>query len=153
MSTLFVKKLALNIEKHLIGRGVSRQCLPYSSKNGILANMSVKKKYFTFHYIRECIRMAAAGVRTRRSLGYHLLHPLILRLQYIVCALADFQTQCSLLQNRLHPQIQIPNACPEYTHKIRQNLLHVVQSRLEIVSSHGTQYIYSTQASKNSFYL
>jgi hypothetical protein len=29
---------------------------------------------------RECVSMGAAGARTRRSLGHHLLHPLILRL-------------------------------------------------------------------------
>ena len=29
---------------------------------------------------RECVRAGAAGSRTRRSLGHHLLHPLILRL-------------------------------------------------------------------------
>ena len=32
--------------------------------------------------IRECVR---AGARTRRSLGHHLLHPLILRL-LVLCA-------------------------------------------------------------------
>ena len=31
-------------------------------------------------YCRECVRAGAAGARTRRSLGHHLLHPLILRL-------------------------------------------------------------------------
>ena len=31
-------------------------------------------------YIRECVSTSAAGARTRRSLGHHLLHPLILRL-------------------------------------------------------------------------
>ena len=29
---------------------------------------------------KECVRAGAAGSRTRRSLGHHLLHPLILRL-------------------------------------------------------------------------
>ena len=29
---------------------------------------------------RKCVSMGAAGARTRRSLGHHLLHPLILRL-------------------------------------------------------------------------
>ena len=29
---------------------------------------------------RECVRAGAAGSRTRRSLGHHLLNPLILRL-------------------------------------------------------------------------
>ena len=30
----------------------------------------------------------------------------------VLCALADFEVQSSLLCNRLHPQIQIPYACP-----------------------------------------
>ena len=34
---------------------------------------------------RECVSAGAAGARTRRSLGYHLLHPLILRL-IVLCA-------------------------------------------------------------------
>ena len=51
------------------------------------------------------------GARTHRSLGYHLLHPLILRL-LVLCAPADSEAQSSLLYNGLHPQIQIPNACP-----------------------------------------
>ena len=32
------------------------------------------------YFIRECVSTGAAGARTRRSLGHHLLHPLILRL-------------------------------------------------------------------------
>ena len=35
--------------------------------------------------LRECVSVGAAGARTRRSLGYHLLHPLILRL-LVLCA-------------------------------------------------------------------
>ena len=34
---------------------------------------------------RKCVSMGAAGARTRRSLGHHLLHPLILRL-LVLCA-------------------------------------------------------------------
>ena len=34
---------------------------------------------------RECVSTGAAGTQTRRSLGYHLLHPLILRL-LVLCA-------------------------------------------------------------------
>ena len=34
---------------------------------------------------RECVSMGAAGARTRRSLGHHLMHPLILRL-LLLCA-------------------------------------------------------------------
>ena len=36
-------------------------------------------------FYRECVRAGAAGARTRRSLGHHLLHPLILRL-LVLCA-------------------------------------------------------------------
>ena len=39
---------------------------------------------------RECVSAGAAGARTRRSLGYHLLHPLILRL-LVLCAPADLR--------------------------------------------------------------
>ena len=35
--------------------------------------------------VRECVRAGGAGSRTRRSLGHHLLHPLILRL-LVLCA-------------------------------------------------------------------
>jgi hypothetical protein len=45
---------------------------------------------------RECVSTGAAGARTHRSLGHHLLHPLILRL-LVLCALADFEAQSSLL--------------------------------------------------------
>ena len=47
-------------------------------------------------YHRECVSTGAAGAGTRRSLGHHLLHPLILRL-LVLCAPADFETQSSLL--------------------------------------------------------
>ena len=59
----------------------------------------------------ECVSTGAAGAQTRRSLGHHHLHPLILRL-LVLCAPADFEAPSSLLQNRLHLKIQIPNACP-----------------------------------------
>mgnify|MGYP001367487223 CR=1 FL=1 len=39
---------------------------------------------------RECVRAGAAGSRTRRSLGHHLLHPLILRL-LVLCAPGGFE--------------------------------------------------------------
>ena len=60
---------------------------------------------------RESISKGVAGARTHRSLGHHLLHPQTLRL-LVLSKPADFDAQSSLLQNRLHPQIQIPNACP-----------------------------------------
>ena len=36
-------------------------------------------------WYRECVSAGAAGARTHRSLGHHILHPLILRL-LVVCA-------------------------------------------------------------------
>ena len=74
---------------------------------------------FNYSYlnIRECVGRGAAGAQTCRSLGHHLLHPLIFRL-LVLCAPADFGAQSSLLQNRLHPQIQIPNTCPEHTYLV-----------------------------------
>ena len=39
---------------------------------------------------RECVRAGAAGARTRKSLGHHLLHPLILRL-LVICAPAGLR--------------------------------------------------------------
>ena len=53
----------------------------------------------------------SVGARTRRSLVHRLLHPQILRLLVLLKRL-DFEAQSSLLYNKLHPQIQIPNACP-----------------------------------------
>ena len=41
---------------------------------------------------RECVRAGAAGAGTRRSLGYHLLHPQILRL-LVLCAPAVLRPQ------------------------------------------------------------
>jgi hypothetical protein len=41
---------------------------------------------------RECVSTGAAGARTRRSLGHHLLHPLILRL-LVLSAPADFEAR------------------------------------------------------------
>ena len=48
------------------------------------------------YYYRECVSTGAAGAQTRRYLGHHLLHPLILRL-LVLCAPADFEAQSSLL--------------------------------------------------------
>jgi hypothetical protein len=45
---------------------------------------------------RECVSTGAVGARTRRSLGHHILHPLILRL-LVLCAPTDFEAQSSLL--------------------------------------------------------
>ena len=55
--------------------------------------------------------MGAVGAGTHRSLGHHLLYPLIFWF-LVLCAPADFGNP----ENRLHPhpQIQIPNAFPEW---------------------------------------
>ena len=45
----------------------------------------LQNPYFKGSTFRECVRAGAAGARTRRSLGHHLLHPLILRL-LVLCA-------------------------------------------------------------------
>ena len=45
---------------------------------------------------RKCVRAGAAGARTRRYLGHHPLHPLILRL-LVLCAPSDFEAQSSVL--------------------------------------------------------
>ena len=47
---------------------------------------------------RECV---SVGAQTCRSLGHHLLHPHI------------FRPRALWAENRLHLQIQIPNAYPE----------------------------------------
>ena len=69
---------------------------------------------------RECVSTGSEGAWTRRSLGHHILHPLILRL-LLLCTLADFEAQSSLLYNRLPPQIQIPNACPGHNYSPIRN--------------------------------
>jgi hypothetical protein len=55
------------------------------------------------------ISNGAAGAQTRKSLGDHLLHPLILRL-LVLCAPTVLRPKLSRMH--LHPQIQIPNAFP-----------------------------------------
>ena len=50
----------------------------------IISKLQEVHKYILTYY-RECVSTGAAGVRTRRSLGHHLLHPLILRL-LVLCA-------------------------------------------------------------------
>ena len=48
--------------------------------------------YHVQSYSRECVRAGAAGSRTRRSLGHHLLNPLILRL-LVLCAPAVLRSR------------------------------------------------------------
>ena len=50
-----------------------------SSRNPIATNSEL----LCLH--RECVRAGAAGAQTRRSLGHHLLHPMILR-PLVLCA-------------------------------------------------------------------
>ena len=74
-------------------------------------NQIFQTNSYNLYLSRECVSTGAAGAGTRRSLEHQLWHLLILRL-LVLCALADFEAQSSLLQNRVHPQIQISNACP-----------------------------------------
>ena len=85
-------------------------------------------KLLNFCYILQGMRCTgSAGAQTHRSLGHHLLHPLILRL-FVLCLPADFEAQSYLLQNRLHPQIQIPNACPVLScNSISELFYYIVQ--------------------------
>ena len=46
--------------------------------------LSISRKFWDLYLPRECVSTGAAGAQTRRSLGHHLLHPLILRLLYYV---------------------------------------------------------------------
>ena len=75
-----------NVEPHMVARRYE--------------NMSVKfpRGEYKIRYqligLRECVSTGAAGAQTRRSLGHHLLHPLILRL-LALCASADLETQSS----------------------------------------------------------
>jgi hypothetical protein len=59
--------------------------LKVSKSQRIFSTFSIK------YLCRECVRV---GARTRRYLGHHLLHPLILRL-LVLCAPAEFEAQSS----------------------------------------------------------
>ena len=56
----------------------------FSPKHMMQENVFVVVKTYIIN-VRECVSMGAAGAQTRRSLGHHLLHPLILRL-LVLCA-------------------------------------------------------------------
>ena len=73
--------------------------------------------------LRECLSMGAAGAQTHKSLGHHLLHLQILRI-LVLLKPADFDAQSSLL----HPQIQIPNACP-VTRRLKVDTQNIILSR------------------------
>ena len=55
------------------------------------ANLDLSKILQIFNS-SECVSMSAAGAQTRRSLGHHLLHPLILRL-LVLCAPAVLRSR------------------------------------------------------------
>ena len=58
--------------------------LPETAKSA-QTQMQASFECFAIVLCRECFSTGAAGARTRRSLGHHLLHPLILRL-LVLCA-------------------------------------------------------------------
>ena len=95
--------------------------------NQIYSKLDCSNSYL----FRECVSTGAADVQTRRSLGHYLLHPQILRL-LVLLKPGNFEAQSSLLQNRLHPQIQIPNACPVSRYFLNQLLalfyVHILTS-------------------------
>ena len=69
----------------------------------------IKSRNVSNNKYRECVSTGAAGAGTRRSLGHHLLHPLILRI-LVLCALWQyglwsFQTGGTKLE-RFLPQNQ-----------------------------------------------
>ena len=75
-----------------------------------------------FHYINEgipsLVRFWLTGNALARVQRVHAPTDLwditFCNRRLVLCALADFEVQSSLLCNRLHPQIQNPNACPAY---------------------------------------
>ena len=54
--------------------------LPKKGRQKKFQKITLKDYPNLVSHCRECISMVAAGAQTRRSLGHHLLHPLILRL-------------------------------------------------------------------------
>ena len=89
----------------------------HAINNRNFSNFCAKQVAFTL-IIRECVSTGTAGARICRSLRHHLLHLQILSL-LVPLKPADFEAQSSLLKNRLHPQIQIPTACPDNQNKLR----------------------------------
>ena len=70
--------------------------------------MSALKMDLSFNMFRECVGTIA---RTRRSLGYHLLQPMILRL-LVICAPAVLRPRA--LQDAPAPADPNSNAFPDY---------------------------------------
>jgi hypothetical protein len=75
----------LNIFHQTTRNGTTNSC--WIIVNSSLKEISILVRIHRLS--RECVSMSAAGACTRRSLGHHLLHPLILRL-LVLCAPADF---------------------------------------------------------------
>ena len=84
---------------------------------------------------RECVSMGAAGARTHRSLGHHLLHPTILRL-LVLCAPTDFEAQSSLLQHRLFSCDFLLRLVHKYLHP--WGILCALQTKLQKHQQKGT---------------
>ena len=66
------------LQLHLIGG--------FSDRNRVAHSLSVAllRKSISISIHRECVSSGAAGAQTRRSLGHHLLHLLILRLLVLI---------------------------------------------------------------------
>ena len=106
---------------------------------------------------RECISMGAAGARTHRSLGHHLLHPTILRL-LVLCAPTDFKAQSSLLQHRLFSCDFLLRLVHKYLHP--WGILCALQTKLQKHQQKGTSknrlcvpLVCTTKYSCTEFYL
>ena len=65
------------------------------------------KMYFIQNVVCErplsCISTGAAGTKTRRSLGHHLLHPQILRPRALFCKKKDCTRSSKFLTHALGP--------------------------------------------------
>ena len=84
---------------------------------------------------RECVSKGAADARTRRSLGHHLLHLLILRL-LVLCAPADFETQISTGCTCTRRSKYLMHSLQQYV-----GIITVIIGTLENVVEHGIPYI------------
>ena len=63
----------------------------FSPKHMMQENIFVVVKTYIIN-VRECVSMGAAGAQTRRSLGHHLLHQLILK-PLVLCAPAVLRSR------------------------------------------------------------
>ena len=106
--------------------------LPFKFFDEMIYKRSFQKVF------RECVSKGAAGARTHRSLGHHLLHPQILRL-LVLCAPADlwpralfYRTDCTrrskILTHALHCTLffcssYIQSTCVTNERSVHYNLL------------------------------